>query len=126
MRIKIESTFAQDEPQVTFAKGDLTKTQDGFLLEYNEPSDEGLQFVTVELSENRAVITRPAARMVIEKDTPCICPYKTVAGVFDFEFEGRKIDYKLDDLGGVISLSYAIKNGGEIISDATITITVKE
>ena len=126
MRIKIESAFAQDEPQITFAKGSLTTTQDGFLLEYNEPSDDGLQFVTVELSDNRAVITRPAARMVIEKDTPCVCPYKTVAGVFDFEFIGKEIDYKLDDKGGIVSLSYAIKNGGEIISDATITITVKE
>lgn len=126
MRIKIESVFAGDEPSVTFAKGELHKNEDGFLIEYNEPSEDGLQYVTVELWENKAVVTRPAARMIIEKDTPCVCPYKTVAGVFDFEFIGREIDYKLDDKGGYAKLSYAIKNGGEVLADATITITVKE
>lgn len=126
MRVTITSHFEGQEPETIHARGALQSRGEQFLLTYDEPSDDGMQKITVKLSPDKAVILRPNARMVIEKGISNLCAYGTVAGVLDFEFIGKRVNYELNEHGGKIELEYKIENRGQSVADARIFIELKE
>lgn len=126
MRVIITSNFEGQPSERVFARGELRKKGGQYLLTYQEPSDDGLIKVSVLLSDSRAVIMRPNARMVLEENESNLCQYKTSAGILDFEFIGKKVSFDLNEAGGKIFLEYEIHNGGSALTSAEIEIKIKE
>lgn len=103
----------------------LIKYSDSFIAGANDPI-----FTTVKVSADGAVsVTRSGSyqsRFVIEKQKRCNCLYQTPYGTMTMGFYGEKIENKLNEKGGELSLLYTVDVNGSELNRNQMIISVKE
>lgn len=111
--------------------GTFTKTDDGFILSYNESEDFGAKAKTsVRIESNaRAIIERTGSVnsvIIIEKGVSHTNVYPTQFGEIHLNFYAKEVKSSLNEDGGEIFLKYQVLADKNAISTNTITLSFKE
>ena len=115
------------------ADGKFAAKNGAFLIKYSDSFISGASdpiFTTVKVGSDGIVsVTRSGSyqsRFVIEKQKRCNCLYQTPYGTMTMGFYGEKIENKLNEKGGELSLWYTVDVNGSELNRNQITISVKE
>jgi len=115
------------------AEGKFAKKDDSYLIKYSDAfiSDDNEPIrTTVKVGSDGAVsVTRSGSyqsRFVIERDKRCNCLYQTPYGTMTMGFYGEKIENKLNENGGELSLLYTVDINGAELNRNQMTISIKE
>ena len=112
----------------TAHRGLLTKTANGVILEYDEEQDGEKAHIELTCEGAKAQMLRKgmtSARLVFEPGKRTSSAYVTVYGEIPVAVQTRKVQLLGDELGGTLTLDYAVYVGGDKTSDALLQITWK-
>ncbi len=131
--ITIISVVTNDEGEEKtefFTEGSFDKSDEGFVMSYNETDEMGYESctITITASKNKVLIERQgnaASMLIIEKDTKHHCLYGTPYGEFTMGINTFKIKNELSEEGGTLFMKYCIDIDNDFISENEMLITVK-
>ena len=109
-------------------RGLLAKTACGVILEYDEEQDGEKAHIELKCENAHAQMLRKgmtSARLVFEPGKRTSSAYVTMYGEIPVAVDTRKVMLLGDELGGRLTLDYAVYVGGEKTSDALLEITWK-
>ena len=109
-------------------RGLLAKTARGMILEYDEEQDGEKAHIELSCENAHAQMLRKgmtSARLVFEPGKRTSSAYVTMYGEIPVAVDTRKVVLLGDELGGRLTLDYAVYVGGEKTSDALLEITWK-
>lgn len=112
----------------TAHRGLLTKTANGVILEYDEEQDGEKAHIELTCEGAKAQMLRKgmtSARLVFEPGKRTSSAYVTIYGEIPVAVQTRKVQLLGDELGGTLTLDYAVYVGGDKTSDALLQITWK-
>lgn len=110
----------------TAHRGLLTKTAAGCVLEYDEEQDGERAHIALTCAHSRAEMLRTgmtSARLVFEPGRRTASAYVTIYGEIPVAVDTRQVTVLGDELGGKLTLDYAVYVGGDKTSDALLEIT---
>ena len=109
-------------------RGWLRSTAQGFTLEYDEEQDGEKAHIELTCEGAKAQMLRKgmtSARLVFEPGKRTSSAYVTIYGEIPVAVQTRKVQLLGDELGGTLTLDYAVYVGGDKTSDALLQITWK-
>ena len=132
--IKITGTQTADGEQDVIeltTSGTLERTEDGWILRYNETEATGMEGTVTQLDivPNRLNLMRSGTHpsmLILEKNRRHHCNYHTPYGTIDLGTYTSELEYDLTDRGGAVTFSYTLGFNGGISSAHTVHITVQE
>ena len=132
IRLCIVSRMRDDAGEMhetkTAHRGLLTKTANGVILEYDEEQDGEKAHIELTCEGAKAQMLRKgmtSARLVFEPGKRTSRAYVTIYGEIPVAVQTRKVQLLGDELGGTLTLDYAVYVGGDKTSDALLQITWK-
>ena len=132
IRLCIVSRMRDDAGEMhetkTAHRGLLTKTANGVILEYDEEQDGEKAHIELTCEGAKAQMLRKgmtSARLVFEPGKRTSSAYVTIYGEIPVAVQTRKVQLLGDELGGTLTLDYAVYVGGDKTSDALLQITWK-
>ncbi len=113
------------------ARGTLEKTNDGYIIEYDEIDEEmqGSKTTVAVDSGDRVTMTRSGSynsRFVIEKNKRHSCHYDTPAGSLMMGVFASDVFINLNDNGGKVKLKYTIDFNSSMVAENSVTLSVKK
>ncbi len=135
VKINIKSTQGidgQTEKIEFFCEGTLQKTDDGFLIEYDDENISEGQKVSTVLhlkSDKSAVLERTGAmnsKLVIKEGERNDCFYSVPGANLVIGIYGERVAYTLSENGGMVCLIYTIDQNRQQISKNKVNIIIKE
>ncbi|MBR5288899.1 MAG: DUF1934 domain-containing protein [Clostridia bacterium] len=109
-------------------RGLLTRTAQGVILEYDEDQDGEKAHIELTCESRRAQMLRrgmTSAQLVFEPGRRTASAYVTMYGEIPVAIETRRVALLGDELGGRLTLDYAVFVGGEKTSDTLLDVTWK-
>ncbi len=109
----------------TAHRGVITKNAAGCILEYDEEQDGERAHIALTCEQGRAEMLRTgmtSARLVFEPGKRTASAYVTIYGEIPVAVDTRRVTMLGDELGGKLTLDYAVYVGGEKTSDALLEI----
>ena len=129
VRMCIISRMRDDEGQMHETKnahrGLLARTANGMVLEYDEEQDGEKAHIELSCEGAKAQMLRKgmtSARLVFEPGKRTASKYITMYGEIPVAVETRRVALVGDELGGKMTLDYAVYVGGDKTSDALLEI----
>lgn len=123
----------QSEAMQLLTSGELTPTENGYLLRYEETLDETAPPTKIELSLMDGVVRMQreglyAADMVFRKGQRYEGQYTTPFGTMELAIFCTKAHYTIDENGGAVSLHYQLDLNGQYASmhELDLRFVVKE
>lgn len=119
------------EETVTTVFGDFSRSGDTFEVSYAETKGDlaGSQ-TTVTVTDGRRVSVERAGSypmtLLVEKGVRHEGRYETEYGTMVLGITGTRVEADLHDRGGTLTFTYDIDQGGDLVSQNTLHITVKE
>lgn len=112
------------------ARGTFEKTNNGYIIEYNEIDEEmqGSKTTVCVDSPQCITMTRSGSynsRFIIEKNKRHSCHYDTPAGSLMMGVFASSVFNNLGDHGGKIKLKYTIDFNSSMVAENTVTVLVK-
>ncbi len=111
--------------------GTMEKTDDGFVLRYEEGQMLGVGKVSTTLTakgDDTVVLAREGAlnsRLIIRRGRRTSCLYSIPQGELTLGIYGKTVDVRLDQTGGTVYLDYAIDTDLKPLSNNIVEIEVK-
>lgn len=132
--IKTEQTVDGSTDKIEFTTDGHYGFKDGsFFISYDESKlldVKGEVKTTVYVKQDNSVILQRkgayASKMVIEKGVRNNCFYATPHGELSLGIFGEKVNYKLDENGGKISMNYSIDSNLQLLSKNKVNISIRE
>ena len=129
VRMCIISRMRDDEGQMhetkTAHRGLLARTATGLVLEYDEDQDGEKAHIELSCEGAKAQMLRKgmtSARLIFEPGKRTSSAYVTIYGEIPVAVETRRVALVGDELGGKMTLDYAVYVGGDKTSDALLEI----
>ena len=133
IRLVSHQITEEDEPETleVTTKGTLEKTDDGYLLTYNEVDEElkDCRTLLTVHSGNHVTMMRTGSfnsELIIEKNKRHSCHYETPFGGLMMGVFASDVNAAIKETGGRIRLKYTIDFNSSMVSENTVTITVKQ
>ena len=107
-------------------RGLLCRTAGGVTLEYDEEQDGERAHIELTCEGAHAQMLRKgmtSARLVFDPGKRTSSAYVTIYGEIPVAVETRKVQMLGDELGGKLTLDYAVYVGGEKTSDALLEVS---
>lgn len=111
-----KQSYMDQEPEVIelVTEGTLEKTEAGWQILYQESHLTGMEGVTTcfEIEPGKIVLTRTGklrSQMVFQQGIAHESLYQMEFGALLITVCARKIEYSLDETGGIVDLSYSIE-----------------
>lgn len=127
----IQSRGKEKEEMELITEGQYKKTDDGFVISYDESEAtgyEGSKTILKTIGEKQVIMQRKGSvvsNLIIEKDKKHHCHYGTPYGDFMVGITANDIKSNLDVDGGELYFKYVIDINSSYISDQEIFINVK-
>lgn len=111
--------------------GTLVRTEEGWLLCYNETEATGMEgtVTKLDISPSKLNLMRSGSHpsmLILEKNRRHHCNYQTPYGTIDLGTYTSELAYRLDEHGGEVFFSYTLGFNGGVSSAHTVHITVQE
>ncbi len=113
------------------ARGTYEKTKSGYVIEYDEISEEleGCKTTVTIDSPSRVTMSRDgsfSSRFVIEKSKRHNCHYYTPAGELMMGVFASDVDVRLNEDGGKVKMKYTIDFNSSMVAENSVTLSVKK
>ncbi len=111
-------------------EGIYCRTEDGFEIRYQESEITGLKGTetTVEINPDGVVVARKGmlnSKMVFRQGEKSSFLYDTPYGAATLGVDTRKINARLDDLGGELSIDYVVNMEHAVVSKNVLRMSVR-
>ncbi len=127
----VQGIVGTDDDEIELiTDGIYSRTDDGFKLSYLESEITGLAGTrtTVEIKPDGVCVERKGTlntRMVFREGEKSSFLYDTQFGSATLELDTRKINARLDDKGGELSIDYVLNMEHAVVSQNRLSMSVK-
>lgn len=129
--ISRQSDGEDTEETEVLSQGKLWRTENGFVVEYEESEATGYEgcVTTLEtVGEDKVMMSRTGtvtSNMVVQTGEKHHCVYGTLYGNFEVGVAAKRIEVGLSDEGGSLFFSYVVDVNSSYVGDFEISVDVK-
>ena len=129
--ISRQSDGEDTEETEVLSQGKFGRTDDGFVIEYEESEATGYEGCVTRLEtvgNDKVMMSRTGtvtSNMVVQTGEKHHCVYGTLYGNFEVGVAAKKIAVGLDDEGGSLFFSYVVDVNSSYVGDFEIAVDVK-
>lgn len=129
--ISRQSDGEDTEETEVLSQGTFARTDDGFVIEYEESEATGYEGCVTRLEtvgSEKVMMSRTGtvtSNMVVQTGEKHHCIYGTLYGNFEVGVAAKKIEVSLDDDGGSLFFSYVVDVNSSYVGDFEIAVDVK-
>lgn len=119
-----------DEAIEVVTPGNFYKKDDSYYAVYEETEVSGMEgtTTTLKIGPDKFSLIRMGstnAKMEFDKKVKSVSMYNTPYGTIELKIETRKLDIKVNDNGGNISINYNMSLGGHAPNSTNLKVNIK-